>query len=60
MISRSVGKSKIKIEVEGCIGCGNTHSSGWTIAKTVPVKIGGGTVHVSIPCCADCCPPKKK
>lgn len=60
MISRAVGKSKIKIEVKGCISCGTDYSTGWTSAKTVPVKIGHGTVHVSIPCCADCCQSRKK
>ncbi len=51
----NIGKTSIRIEVEGCVKCGTRWSSAWFVARTVPVKIGDReedsiTLHI----CADC------
>jgi ferredoxin-like protein FixX len=50
----NIGKAKIRIEVEGCIDCGTRWSSGWTLAKQVPLQIGKRTLTIDIHRCADC------
>lgn len=53
-IVHKVGKTKIRIEVEGCTECGTEYSTGWSILKTIPVKVGATTYQVGISICAGC------
>jgi hypothetical protein len=51
---KTVGKAKIQMQVAGCIDCGTEHSSGWTVAKVIEVKVGTQSFQAQIYRCADC------
>ena len=48
------GKTKVRVETEGCIGCGTRWCSGWRVYATLPVKIGEKKNAVDLHICADC------
>lgn len=54
MTSHKVGKTKIRIEAEGCTKCGTRYSTGWSIARVVKVQIGNRTFELPISVCDDC------
>jgi hypothetical protein len=59
-VKQRIGKSVIEITVEGCIRCGTRWSSGWEVARRVPVKIGNSEGTVSLHICADCMKKKQQ
>ena len=48
------GKSKVTIDVEGCVDCGTRWSSGWFNAETLGVAVGGKTDTITLFRCKDC------
>ena len=49
-----IGKSTVYIQVEGCIKCGTKWSSGWSVARVVPITIGKKAMSIDLNICADC------
>lgn len=54
MADAMVGKTKINIEVEGCVYCGTRWSDSWRVVRLLTVVINGREKLLSIQCCGDC------
>ena len=52
--SFSFGKTKVSVEVEGCVSCGTRWSSGWEVVRRVTVRIGAREGEIALHACADC------
>jgi hypothetical protein len=50
----TVGKSKIRIDHEGCHDCGTVWSSGWKHFKDVELVYNKRRIVIPIQICADC------
>lgn len=53
-----IGKTKITVDVEGCVKCGTLWSSDWFVTRVIDVVIATKKYQVAIHICADC--QKKK
>ena len=51
---RRIGKTKVRVDVQGCIDCGTQYSSRWHHARIVAVVIDGATYPIDTSRCADC------
>ena len=49
-----MGKTRVRVTVEGCHGCGTAFTSGWTGAEMVRIVIGSHRVDVRLPLCTEC------
>ena len=59
-MNMKIGQTTIRVTVEGCIKCGTRGSSGWSVARVVPVKIGDKADTITLHICEDCQPTKKR
>lgn len=49
-----IGKTKIKIEADGCVRCGVLWANGWYVHKEIEVRVGKKKGVISIGICANC------
>lgn len=54
MANKSIGKTNIKVEAEGCFYCGTQWAEGWTTIKVIEVRILGTAIPLEISACARC------
>jgi hypothetical protein len=54
MAVKTIGKTKVNIETEGCFYCGTSYAEGWTVVKVVEVRILGTVIPLQISACARC------
>ena len=54
MIAFVFGKAKVKVEVEGCVGCGTRWSWRWGYEREVAVQVGEQREVIALPKCGDC------
>jgi hypothetical protein len=54
MLTFAFGKTKVRVEVEGCVSCGTRWSWRWGSEREVAVQVGGQRSSVSLPKCGDC------
>lgn len=54
MLTFTVGKSKVRVEVEGCSGCGTRWSWRWGYEREVAVRVGKQCKTLAVPKCGDC------
>jgi hypothetical protein len=50
----TIGRTRITVDVRGCLDCGTEWSHGWVPARTVPVTIGTRALAIGLSRCADC------
>ena len=51
----NIGKTKIKVETEGCVDCGTRWSHAWFLFEQIEVKVGDlRPMIISIHICGDC------
>jgi hypothetical protein len=48
------GKTRVSVEVEGCVSCGTRWSSGWTVVRRLTVRIGAREGEIRLHACVDC------
>ena len=53
-----VGKTTIRIFVDGCIYCGAEYAPAWFPAQIIFIGIKGTTKEMLLQCCADCYTPE--
>lgn len=49
-----IGRAKIRVEAQGCMGCGTQYAPGWRPGRTVQVTVNGRRLEVAVALCSEC------